>query len=134
MTQFVLIISNSCNENLLPASKEFNLFSYDVVNKKYPNLSIVDSYVIDFENKDIDDLMLDAQQLISSSYKFKQTKLYSIIQEIAIIADEIIFWYGSDCEDLDNIYDVETLLGELESSIRESNCEFYAHFKKSNNE
>jgi hypothetical protein len=97
--------------------------------KLFPSSSDNNVFVLDSEGKNIDQLMLDAQKMVRFS-KFEKTELYHVINTIAPTVYEFAFWYGSDYEDLDYVYDVPTLLIKLEEAVSESACELYVHYKK----
>lgn len=130
MTQFALVKMNNGGPSLKPVEGLRDDFLSGVARKLFPDSAIDQIFVINTDGKDIDSLMLDAQKLVIDSSEFEGTELYSAIGEIAQAADELIFWYGSDCDDLECVYDVTALLKKLEDAVRDSTCELYIHYKK----
>lgn len=130
MTQFALVkTSNSC-PSLKPVEELGDDFLEGVAGKLFPDSSIDEIFVLDVDGEDIDGLMLDAQKLVIESSKFEGTELYSAIGKVAQAADELIFWYGSDYDDLECVYDVPALLSKLEEAVSDSTCELYIHYKE----
>jgi hypothetical protein len=130
MTQFVLVkTSNSCPD-IKPVEGLKDDFLLGVAGKLFPNSSVNEIFVLDVDGEDIDSLMLDAQKLLIESSKFEETAVYSAIGKVAQAVDELIFWYGSDYDDLECVYDVSVLLRKIEDAVSESACELYIHYKK----
>lgn len=129
MTQFALVKTRNSCPSIKPASGLQDDFLSGVAGKLFPDTSIDQIFVLSAGGKDIDSLMLDAQKLVIESSKFERTALYSAINNVAQAADELIFWYGSDYDDLECVYDVSSLLSKLEEAVKNSTCELYIHFK-----
>ncbi len=130
MTQFVLAVSKTHNTNLVPVSRSRNDFLLEIASNLFPNLPLEEVYVIDVNEKDIDALMIDAQKLVIESSRFEQTELFKIMEKVAPSVDELVFWYGSEHEDLDYVYDAPALLSKLKEAVSESTCELYVHYKQ----
>ena len=130
MTQFVLAVSKTHNTSLVPISRSRNDFLLEIASKLFPDLPLEDVYVIDVNEKDMDALMLDAQKLVVESSRFEQTELFKIMEKVAPSVDELVFWYGSEHEDLDYVYGAPALLSKLKEAVSESTCELYVHYKQ----
>ncbi len=129
MTQFVLAAAKNHSANIVPISELRDDFFLEVSKKLFPDSPFEEIFILEIEGENIDDLMLEAQKSIAQSSKFKETKLYYTISKIAPAINELAFWYGSDYEDLDCIYDIPALLRKLEEAVNESTCELYVHYK-----
>lgn len=130
MTQFVLIKTEIHNGKLAKVSNGDEPSILKVAESKFSNCSPTEIYLIKSEGQDIDGLMVEAQKDVVEGKGFEETKLYSIIIELSKEADELVFWYGSESHDLDEIDNVDSLLISLEESISNSFCEAYLHYKK----
>lgn len=130
MTQFALVKSSNSSSHLKSIGELKDDFLSGIVGTLFPNSSDEGIFIICVNGMDIDALMLDAQKQMIKSAKFEGTLLFSVVDEVAQTSDEIIFWYGSDYDGLDCIYDVPALLGKLEEAVSDSACELYIHYKR----
>ena len=132
MTQFALAKAGSTLDGLKSIEQLQDNSLTTAANKLFPNTPFNEIYAIVISDKDIDSLMLTAQRDLIANRGFKDTKLYKTINRLLSNVDELVFWYGSDCNELENIYDVSVLLNKLEAATSDSCCEAYFHFKKLN--
>ena len=130
MTQFALVITSNRCSGLTPVEEQGDDFLMGVASKLFSDSSIDKIYIIEVDGEDIDSLMLSAQRLVIGSSKFEETALYRVIAQVVQAVDELIFWYGSDYDDLEYVYDAPALLDKLEEAIKDSSCEIYSHYKK----
>lgn len=130
MTQFALVSANAGNVHIKPIDEIDNDFLADLASKLLPDVSHDRLFIFFSAGKDIDSLMLDAQTLLNEGARFNETMLYRVVDEVAQVAEEIIFWYGSDHANLECIYDVSALLGKTEEAVSDSACELYVHYIK----
>lgn len=130
MTQFALVKANKSSPHLQPIDELKDDFLLGIVGKLFPGSSDDEIFIIYVDGMDIDALMLDAQKQMIESTKFEGTLLCNVIDKVAQTSDEIIFWYGSDYDGLDYIYDVPALLSKLGEAVSDSACELYIHYKK----
>lgn len=129
MTQFVLAITKDSSPSLVPVEKQRDDFLLEMAKNLFPDSPVNEIFVLDLKGKSIDQLMLDAQKELEFS-QFEKTELCHTISKIVPTVDELVFWYGSDYDDLDYVYDVSTLLRKLKEAVSESACEAYIHYKQ----
>lgn len=129
MTQFVLAITKDSSPSLVPVEKQRDDFLLEMAKNLFPDSPVNEIFVLDLKGKSIDQLMLDAQKELEFS-QFEKTELCHKISKIVPTVDELVFWYGSDYDDLDYVYDVSTLLRKLKEAVSESACEAYIHYKQ----
>lgn len=129
MTQFVLAITKDSSPSLVPVEKQRDDFLLEMAKNLFPDSPVNEIFVLDLKGKSIDQLMLDAQKELEFS-QFEKTELCHTISKIVPTVDELVFWYGSDYDDLDYVYDVSTLLRKLKEAVIESACEAYIHYKQ----
>jgi len=130
MTQFSLAVKKNSCASLKTLKKPQDSYLLGVAETLLPSFSFDTLFVIDVNGKDIDYLMLDSQRAIIDGVPFENTTLYMEVEKIVRTVDEIIFWYGSDFQDLDYVCDVPSLLAKLEKAVRDSTCELYVHYRK----
>lgn len=128
MTQFALATTGTNSPRLKPVEELHNDFLTETAVRLFSDYSLSEIFVIDGEGG-IDSLMLDAQKLVIESSKFEETPLYEVIEKLAQTVDELIFWYGSDFNDLEWVYDAPALLNKLKEAVNTSSCELYIHYK-----
>lgn len=126
MTQFVLIKSDIVNHNLKPVQETKNDFLINISSIIYPKDHIKKIFVLNVNEKDIDQLMTEAQLLIFKKVLFENTDLYKVLINLQEVIGEIVFWYGSDYEGVDRIQSYDQLILCLKDSLKYSMCEFYA--------
>jgi hypothetical protein len=129
MTQFALAITKDNCASLAPVEKHRDDFLLEVAIKLFPDSPVSEIFIVDLGGKNIDQLILEAQKAVEF-LQFEKTDLCHAIKKIALAVDELVFWYGSDCDDLDYVYDVSELLNKLKSAVSESACEVYIHYKQ----
>lgn len=129
MTQFALAITKNSCTSLVPVETQRDDFLLEIAKKLFPDSPVNEIFVPDLNGKSIDQSMLDAQKAVESS-PFEKTELCYAVSKIVPTVDELVFWYGSDYDDLDYVYDASTLLSKLKEAVSESVCELYAHFKQ----
>ena len=129
MTQFVLVRSSIKRSGLKLVEELHDDFLIGMVVKLFPDSPFGEIFVID-DGEDIDSLMLDAQKQVIESVGFEKTQLYGVVENLAPSVDELIFWYGSESDDLEYVYDVPILLGKLKEAVSDSSCELYLHYKR----
>ncbi len=131
MTQFALArTSNNCS-NLKLVEELQDDFLMGVADNLFPDSSMGKIFALEVDGVNIDSLMLNAQKMVIESLEFEESELCGIIVEVAQVVDELIFWYGSDYDELEYVYDIPTLLSKIEEAIGDSSCELYIHYKKS---
>ena len=130
MTQFALARTSKqldCLESVTELQDSFLLKSaFDL----FPEVPLNEIYRIRVKSKDIDDLILDAQKAVVNMQEFQKTEFYRTVKNIAEKVDDLVFWYGSDYDDLDYTYEIPALLLELERNVNDSFCEAYIRYKK----
>lgn len=129
MTQFSLAIMKGSCEGLIPIERHQDDFLLDIAKKIFPGYPVSEIFVLDLKGKTIDQLMLEAQRLVGF-LQFENTELYRELSNILPAVDELVFWYGSDCDDLDFVCDVSDLMSALKCAVSESVCEVYIHYRR----
>lgn len=130
MTQFVLAKASSENDSLKAIEQLQDEFLMEAASKLFPHSSSSEIYILNINNSNIDSLMVDAQRAVIGDGVFKDTDLYIAIEKIVESIDELVFWYGSDYDDLECVDDIPRLLNLLELSVNDSCCEAYIHYKR----
>ena len=129
MSQFMMCFSY---ENL--TGFEFSNLTKNISNKEL-FIKVADKNLKHKENKNIwvmekiDDYFSEAQLFLNNGKSFKSTKLYNILFNICDLCEVIIFWYGSEFENLDMVIDKKQMLLKIEESVKDSMCECYLIFK-----
>lgn len=129
MTQFVLVASPERCSGLVPVSNSNDAFLQEMSAKLLPDATADELFTIDLDGRNIDELMLNAQMAINGAARFETTELYDLIRRLALVVNDMVFWYSSDYEHLDRTNDVSVLLDDMQHSVRESTCEFYRHYQ-----
>jgi hypothetical protein len=130
MTQFALVTTSKDLDCLQPVDSLGDNFLLGVATKLFPGLPLNKVCLLSVGGKGIDSLMLDAQKAVIDSKSFQETELYKVVDEVAPNVDDFVFWYGSDFDELEYVYNVADLLGRLETSVSDSFCEAYVFYKK----
>lgn len=117
MSQFILFksnkkinISSSINGNLFLQQKAIELFG-----------SYKDIYTI----LDFDAVCVLAQKCLYES-SFTQTKLYRLLYKLSDA--EFFIWYGSESDNLDEIYLFQDLISCIMAELKNSSGEIYLHY------
>ena len=130
MTQFALAKASSAHDGLKSIEQLQDNFLTTVANKLFPNTPFNKLYAIVILDQDIDSIMLTAQRDLMANRDFKDTVLHKKIVRLLSHVDELVFWYGADYHELEEIYDVSVFLTKLEEATSDSSCEAYFHFKR----
>ena len=133
MTQFALVKMNGqeiVTDCLGKLSDVDNSFLEDIANKLFSESQLGNIYCFQVGNSDFDGLFLEAQKQINLGVSFEQTDLAKLLKSTFDWIDEIVCWYGSDYDGLDNVDGINSLLEKLDMSVREPSCEAYIYFKK----
>ena len=130
MTQFALITTNNDLDCLQPLDALNDEFLLNVAISLFPGISLNKIYLFDVGGMSVDDLIVDAQRAVLDNKNFQETHLYSGIKKIIDHADDFVFWYGSDYDDLEYASTAKELLEKLEIAVSDSFCEAYVHYKK----
>lgn len=131
MTQFALAKAGRQHSGLKSIFELEDEFLRGAAIDLFPGVSLNEIYFLDVGGKDIDSLMLDAQKAVNDKKCFRETELYKAIEMVSDSVDELVFWYSSDYDDLDYVYDVPELLRKLEGAVSDSFCEVYGRYRKS---
>jgi hypothetical protein len=129
MTQFALAITKDDSPSLVSVERLRDDFLMQIAKKLFPDTPVSEIFSLDQDGKNIDQLMLDAQKT-AGSLQFEKTELCQTIRRIVPTVEELVFWYGSDYDDLDCVYDVSILISKLREATSESVCEAYVHYKQ----
>ncbi|MPY26902.1 hypothetical protein [Shewanella sp. YLB-07] len=130
MTQFALVTTSNAMDGLRSVESFGDEFLLGVAAKLFPGSPLNKVYLLNVGGKDVDSLMLDAQKAVIDNKVFQKTELYKVVNKVAQYVDDFVFWYGSDYDELEYVYDVADLLGKLEREVGDSFCEAYVHYKK----
>lgn len=133
MTQFALVKINGqgvVDNSLVKLSDVDDSFLENVAKELFPKSQLNDLYCFQVGGFNFDEIFLGAQKQINVGMTFEQTDLAKLLKSIFDKADEIVCWYGSDYDDLDNVGGIDSLLEKLEMSVREPSCEAYVYFKR----
>lgn len=125
MTQFALARADKDIYFLKGLNDVSDSFLLKATKKLFPDAPLSSIYKFD-----VDDLMLDAQRAINENIDFESTKLFQSIKKLTNSVDELIFWYGSEYDDLDYVHNESELLSKLKESVSDSFCEVYIHYKR----
>lgn len=107
-----------------------------IKNNKELLKNVKETYFRNVENDNVwvlegvDELFVDAQKYLMTEKKFESTHLYNIIKQISDICETIIFWYGSEYDDLDVVNDKNQLFLALKDALNDSMCECYSLYRK----
>ena len=129
MSQFIMCYSH----------KDLSIFGCNRLSSNVANKQIFDRVAnnllkeIEMDNvwimEGVDNYFLKAQKDVFNGKKFKSTCLYKLLDKICDICHIIIFWYGSEFEDLDIITDKDKMFLYIQESIKDSMCECYLIYK-----
>ncbi len=129
MTQFALAHMRAPIADLVVPNAEHDRFSTEIVKELFPTADLDDIYVIDVNGKNIDELMTDAQRSLIMQSDFGGTELVKVMKRLIPAVEELVFWYGSDYDDLDEVHDTLQVLRGLESAVSVSTCEAYLRYR-----
>jgi hypothetical protein len=133
MTQFAL-----CNEDALlktksPFSKvsiENDSFLSDVASDVFSGIDTKNIFTIELNGCSFDAICTAAQRDLAEGRKFSETSLFLCIEWLLETCKSLVFWYGCDYDDLDYVYDRESLLGKIEEALIDSSCELYVRYER----
>ena len=128
MTQYILVKSSRRCDVLKPIADLKEPFYERVVEKIFPSAVYGDFSLVDADGDDIDTLFTEAQKAIGNNQEFENTRLNKVISRILEVSDEIVFWYGSDFDDLDSVAEESVLRDSLKQALETSSCEAYLHY------
>lgn len=86
----------------------------------------VDLATVTIEEKDFDDVFVDAQRGLSMGEPFSSSLLHDAISLLAQNSAGIAVWYGSDYEELERVPNVESLLAKIQEGLLHPSVEAYA--------
>jgi len=130
VTQYALVKARRPCDFLKSVAELDEPFFEIAAKKIFPTFSLSQVFIIDVDGKDIDKLFTDAQFACVNEKLFNSTDLKKIITQVLKVSDEIVFWYGSEYDDLDDVSDSDTLSEILENVVQTSTCEAYIRFKR----
>lgn len=122
MSQFVLFTSKENNPAFSNVSHHSFLKKYAEI--LFKNMDIENVYTI----INCDDWCVEAQKELISGKPFSQTQLFRYME--CLKEEEIFFWYGSECDNLDKIHHFDALISQIQQSLLEASGEIYLHYKK----
>lgn len=113
MSQFLICKSK---ENMI----KYGLKLKDVFLNKSLYIKVVNKYMLDEE---IDNIWVidNIDDILMSKYDLK------LIEEIVQKSELLIFWYGTDFEDLERMNSSQMLISYLESNINDPSLELYLY-------
>ena len=76
--------------------------------------------------EDIHDYCNEAQE----SKSFINSKLYYILDKLYDVCDYMVLWYGSEYDDLDEVYSKKGLFEYVEHCLKNPCCEIYLRIDK----
>jgi len=131
MTQFILCKQNgaACSRcNIEWISIEEDSFLSEVASYVFPNTDDKNIFTLVFDGESFDSICTAAQRDMAEGKSFAETNLFSCMKSLLESCNEFVLWYAREYDDLDYVYDGESLLQKIEESLVDSSCEMYLRY------
>lgn len=133
MSQFVLCIEDKpveVNAPFLRVSIEEDNFLSGVATDVFPETEKKNIFTVAALNgKPFDSICTAAQVDLAEGKQFSDTELFLCLGWLLESSSNLVLWYGRDYDDLDCVYDRQSLLKKTEDAVVDSSCELYVRYE-----